>query len=205
MKRIFAALCLSAVLISANGCAVQQLSGNVANRMSGAFSSEVTMTTADSEVKGVLTRYGMDAWSVTFTEPPALSGVQLDFMDDEVTASYKGLAFSVPQSAQAVRTMLAELMDIVDEMAEEPELSCKQDEDGAVCEGEIDEGSYTLTFDKDGVPQTFSLPSYGLTITFDTFTDNGGAQGTTQPTETSAATDAAAQTTAATETAAASE
>lgn len=204
MKRIFAALCMSAVLVSASGCAVQQLPGNVSNRMGGAFSSEVTMTTADSETKGVLTRYGMDAWSVTFTEPAALSGVQLDFMDDEVTASYKGLEFSVPQSAQAVKTMLSELMDIVDDMAEEPELSCKQKEDGAVCEGEIDEGSYTLTFDKDGVPQEFSLPSYGLTITFDTFTDNGGAQGTTQSTETSVTTEATTAA-AATETTAASE
>ncbi len=203
MKRIFAALCLSAVLISANGCAAQQLPGNIANRMDGAFSAEVTMTTADSEVRGVLTRFGMDAWSVTFTEPPALSGVQLDFMDDEVTASYKGLAFSVPQSAQAVKTMLSELMEIVDEMSQEPELSCKQKEEGAVCEGEIDEGSYTLTFDKEGVPQAFSLPSYGLTITFDTFTEDGGAQPAATTTATGTSTETTTTQTTAASTAAA--
>ena len=53
-----------------------QTAGNVQNRMNGAFSTEVTMTMAESETKGILTRYGMDAWSVSFTEPPALSGVQ---------------------------------------------------------------------------------------------------------------------------------
>jgi len=70
---------------------------------------------------------------------------------------------------------LSDCLHIVDEMAIEPEIVCKQNEEGAVCEGEIDEGKYTLTFDKEGVPKTFSLPPYGLTITFDTFTENGSA------------------------------
>lgn len=176
MKRIFAVMGMCAVLVSAGGCAVQQSAGSVSNRMNGAFTSELTMTTADSETKAVLTRYGRDAWSVTFTEPPALSGVQLDFIDNEVTASYKGLEFSVPQSAQAVKTMLSELMDIVDGMAEETDLNCKQDENGFVCEGEVDEGGYTLTFNKEGAPVEFSLPPYGLTVSFDTFTENGSAK-----------------------------
>lgn len=191
MKRIFAALCMSAVLLGAYGCGVQPPSGNVNNRMDGAFTTELTITTADSETKGTLARYGNDAWSVTFTEPAALDGVKLDFLDDEVTASYKGLEFSVPQSAQAVRTMLAELMDIVDDMALEPEIVCKQNEDGAVCEGEIDEGKYTLTFDKDGIPKEFSLPPYGLTITFDTFTENGSST----PSETTSTAEASTENT----------
>lgn len=203
MKRIFATLCMGAVLLSVYGCAMQPASGNVNNRLDGAFTTEVTLTTADSETKGILTRYGNEAWSVTFTEPSALDGVKLDFLDDEVTASYKGLEFSVPQSAQAVRTMLEELMDIVDEMAIEPEIVCKQNEEGAVCEGEIDEGKYTLTFDKEGVPKTFSLPPYGLTITFDTFTENGSAapsettspsEASTESTETQTASETAATT-----------
>ncbi|MBR4102331.1 MAG: hypothetical protein IKK51_10750 [Oscillospiraceae bacterium] len=191
MKRIFATLCMGAVLLGVYGCAMQPTPGNVNNRMDGAFTTEVTMTTADSETKGILTRYGNDAWSVTFTEPAALDGVKLDFLDDEVIASYKGLEFSVPQSAQAIRTMLSELMDIVDDMALEPEIICKQNEEGAVCEGEIDEGKYTLTFDKEGIPKEFSLPPYGLTITFDTFTESGNAQ----PSESTATTCVSTETT----------
>ncbi len=176
MKRIVAALCMCALLLSGTGCSLQTSSGNVSNRMSGAFTSDVTMTTSDSETKAALTRYGTDAWRVVFTEPAALSGVQLDFVDDEVTASYKGLEFSVPQSAQAVRTMLEELMEIVDEMALEPTLEGTEEDGSIVCEGEIDEGDYTLTFAEDGTPLSFSLPCYGLTVTFDTFAENGSAQ-----------------------------
>lgn len=176
MKRILTAFCLCAVMLSAAGCAGAQTAGNVNNRMNGAFSAEVTMSMEDSETKGLLTRYGTDAWSVTFTEPAALSGVQLDFIDNEVKASYKGLEFSVPQSAQAVKTVLEELMDIVDTMSAESELNGTQDESGIVCEGEIDEGGYSLIFSKEGIPVEFSLPCYGLTITFDTFTENGSAQ-----------------------------
>ncbi len=208
MKRILASICMGLVLCTSAGCSMQSAPGTVSNKMNGSFSSEVTMTTGEGEVKGTLTRFGSDAWSVVFTEPPSLAGVQLDFMDGEVEASYKGLAFSVPQSAQAVRTMLGELMDIVDDMAQESDLDGHHEDDHFICEGEIDEGDYTLTFAEDGTPQSFSLPCYGLTITFDTFTQNGAASTETTETtgtgETGTSTEtAAAESTAVTETTAA--
>ncbi|MBQ8011235.1 MAG: hypothetical protein IJ265_06750 [Oscillospiraceae bacterium] len=197
MKRILTILCLCGVMLSAAGCAGAQTAGNVSNRMNGAFTAEVTMSMEDSETKAVLTRCGTDAWSVSFTEPPALSGVQLDFFDNDVTASYKGLEFSVPQSAQAVKTVLAELMEIVDEMAAETELNGTQEENSIICEGEIDEGSYSLTFSKEGIPVEFSLPCYGLTITFDSFIENGSAEnsGTSADTTETAQTETTAETT----------
>ena len=79
MKRIFAVSALGCVLLA--GCTMPQTgSGKAANRMAGSFCAEVTVTNADSETKGVLTRFGTDAWRVEFTEPAALSGVQLDFL-----------------------------------------------------------------------------------------------------------------------------
>lgn len=173
MKRIFAVLGMCTTFLSMAGCAVAQTPGNVDNRMDGAFTADVIMNTSESETKGTLTRYGNEAWSVTFTEPAALSGVQLDFIDDDVTASYKGLEFSVPQSAQAVKTMLSELMDIVDDMAQNPQIQGKSDDSQIVLEGEIDEGSYTLTYTADGTPLQFSLPSYGVTIDFENFAETG--------------------------------
>ncbi len=183
MKRIFAAMGVAAVLCFAGGCTMEQGSGQVPNRMNGGFTTQVTMQTADREVQGMLTRYGMQAWRVVFTEPPALDGVQLDFVDNEVTASYKGLSFSVPQSAQAVKTMLQELMEIVDGMAAEAELTGTQEAEQIVQEGEIEEGTYTLLFDKEGVPVRFELPCYGLTLTFDSFTADGSTE-TAEPSET---------------------
>ncbi len=180
IQRIFAVISLNAVLMT--GCTVvQTVPGKIANPMTGSFTAEVTITNSDSESKATLTRYGTDAWCVVFSEPPTLAGVQLDFLDDEVKASYKGLEFSVPQSAQAIRTELEDLMNIIDDMALSPDLNGKADEDKIICEGEIEEGSYTLTFTDAGIPAEFSLPCYGLVIVFDSFSQQTAAAETTVP------------------------
>ncbi|MDE5564709.1 MAG: hypothetical protein K2I93_06105 [Oscillospiraceae bacterium] len=170
MKRIFALFCLTSVLLT--GCSMPQgSSGTVTNRMTGSFCAEVTVTTAENETKGILTRFGTDAWCVEFSEPAALSGVKLDFLDEEVTASYKGLEFSVPQSAQALKTELSELMDVVDTMAQTMELQGSAKDGNVSCEGELEVGDYMLVLNGEGVPLSFSLPAYGLVIVFDSFTD----------------------------------
>lgn len=181
MRRIFAAAALTAVMLT--GCTMPQGSaGKAGNHMTGSFTAEVTVTNADSETKGTLTRFGTDAWRVEFSDPPALSGVQLDFIDNEVTATYKGLEFSVPQSAQAVRTELSGLMTAVDSMAQTTELTGNAADGCIDCEGELDVGSYTLTVTTEGIPVRFSLPAYGLLITFDTFTEQSGMSPTETPT-----------------------
>lgn len=172
MKRIVAAM----LTVFLTGCAVQPSEQTVTNRMNGAFTAEVTIRTADSEITGTLQRYGTDAWCVVFSEPAALDGVQLDFVDDEVTASYKGLEFSVPQTAQAVRTELQELMEVVDGMAAEQELTVQEQDEQLTCGGELEVGAYTLSFGEDGTPLGFSLPAYGLEITFGSFVQQGAAQ-----------------------------
>ena len=177
MKRILAILPLSALLLT--GCSgVPSMPGKTVNRMTGSFLSEVTITTADSETSAVLTRYGTDAWRVCFTAPPALDGVQLDFLDEEVKASYKGLEFSVPQSAQALKTELSELMEVIDSNALQTELETHTADDLLVCEGELEVGSYSLAFAPDGTPVRFTLPAYGLVIAFDSFTDEQSATAT---------------------------
>ena len=177
MKRIFAVVPLTALLLT--GCSgVPSLPGRTVNRMTGCFTSEVTVATADSETHAVLTRYGTDAWRVCFTDPPALDGVQLDFMDSEIKASYKGLEFSVPQTAQALKTELSELMTVIDSAAPQTELETHSADDLLVYEGELEVGSYSLAFAQDGVPVRFTLPAYGLVITFDSFTDDQSAAAT---------------------------
>lgn len=181
MKRIFAAAALTVIMLT--GCTMSQGgSGKADNHMTGSFVAEVTVTNAESETKGTLTRFGTDAWRVEFSDPPALSGVQLDFIDNDVTATYKGLAFSVPQSAQAVRTELSGLMEAVDSMAQTTELSGNSEDGCITCEGELEVGSYTLAVTPDGIPVRFSLPSYGLVITFDSFTEQTGISPTEEPT-----------------------
>lgn len=188
MKRILAALGVSLTLLTTACSQTVGGGGNVPNRMANAFSAEVTMTAGETESKAALTRMGTDAWSVVFSEPQAIAGVQLDFLDGDITASYKGLEFSVPKSAQTVKTYLQKLMEAADAMAAQTELSGGSQDDGIQVEGELAEGAYTLTVSPDGVPMEFSLPCYDLTIVFDSFTDNGAVQGSTESgSETSAA------------------
>ncbi|MBR1528785.1 MAG: hypothetical protein IJ642_05740 [Oscillospiraceae bacterium] len=177
-RRIFAVISLGSVLFSTGCTVIQSVPGKIANPMTGGFTSEVTITDADLESKATLTRYGTDAWCVVFSEPQTLAGVQLDFLDDEVKASYKGLEFSVPQSAQAIRTELEDLMNIIDDMALSPDLDGKTKEDKILCEGAVQDGSYTLTFTQDGIPEEFSLPCYQLKIRFENFTPQTGIQST---------------------------
>ena len=177
MNRMLAMLPLTALLLT--GCSgVPSLPGKTVNRMTGCFVSEVTVTTADSETHAVLTRYGTDAWRVCFTDPPALDGVQLDFMDSEIKASYKGLEFSVPQTAQALKTELSELMTVVDSVAPQTELETHSADGLCVYDGELEVGPYSLAFSQDGAPVRFTLPAYGLVIAFDSFTDEQSAAAT---------------------------
>lgn len=192
MKRIFAALGVSLTLLTTACSQAVGGGGSVPNRMANAFSAEVTMTAGETESKAALTRMGTDAWSVVFSEPQAIAGVQLDFLDGDITASYKGLEFSVPKSAQTVKTYLQKLMEAADALAAQSELSGGGQNEGIQVEGELPEGSYTLIVSSEGVPMEFSLPCYDLTIVFDSFTETGApAQGST---------DAASETNAATET-----
>ena len=168
LSRIFAVISLNAVLCSA--CtAVPSVTGKTANPMTGSFSADVIIQDTDTESKACLTRFGTNAWRIVFSEPRTLAGVQLDFLDDEVKASYKGLEFSVPQSAQTIRTEVGNLMEIIDDMALSPELNGKAEEDKIICEGAIEEGSYTMIFTDSGIPEEFSLPCYGVTVKFENF------------------------------------
>ncbi len=171
MKRIVAGISAT-MLIFGMGCTtVVPVSTKTTNHMAGSFTTEVTMTTSETETTATLTRYGMNAWCVVFNEPTALSGVQLDFFDNEVKASYKGLEFSVPQSAQALKTELSDLMKVVDEMSINPELDGTVSDGVLVCEGQLETGSYSLEFTENGIPTNFSLPSRGLVITFSNFNE----------------------------------
>ena len=118
-----------------------------------------------------LTRYGDALWDASFTEPTALAGVILTFDGDTVSASYKGLAFSVPKSALPAKNMLAAATEALDEAAASETLPCRLQEDGTwSCTGECAGGSYTLTFSESGEPMRFDLPSQPFCLTLSGFT-----------------------------------
>ena len=130
------------------------------------FSAEVSITIDRLEAEGKLVRYGEGVWEIEFSEPNTLSGVKLEFSEGNVMASYKGLSFSVPQSAIPVKAMMLNLMSAVDSNAAAEELSGDEKDGLLSISGSLDGGDYTLTVDGDGLLSGFEMPNNKLTMKF---------------------------------------
>ena len=90
----------------------------------------------------------------------------LSFSEGNVTASYKGLNFSVPQSALPVKAMMLNLITAADDLAKNEELSGSEKDGMIEISGSLDGGEYTLTVDKKGNIASFSMPGSKLKMNF---------------------------------------
>ena len=109
---------------------------------------------------------GEGVWEIEFSQPNTLSGVKLEFSEVNVLASYKGLSFSVPQSAVPVKAMMLNLIKAVEDNAKLAELSGEESNGMLKISGSLDGGDYTLTVDKDGLLSGFEMPNNKLTMKF---------------------------------------
>jgi len=167
MKKIFTFVITIAVVLCMTACTVPK-SGSVSreNRLSDAFSASVSIVLDRLEAVGELKRYGEGVWEIEFSEPNTLSGVKLEFSEGSVIASYKGLTFSVPQSAVPVKAMMLNLMKAVDDNAKADELSGEEDGGILKINGTLDGGDYSLSVDKEGHISSFEMPNNKLTMRF---------------------------------------
>ena len=151
------------------------------NGLAAAFSADASITIEKLSAEGVLTRSGKGEWDMEFSSPDTLSGVRLGFSDGSVTASYKGLSFSVPQSAVPVKAMMLNLIKAVDEKAELSELKGEEKDDVLRISGELEGGSYVLSVDSEGLLSSFEMPNDSLTMSFSNIRVNGStAEETTE-------------------------
>ena len=190
-----AALCLAACSMPVGNKASRP------NRLGESFSSDVDITIEKMRAEGRLERSG-DDWSVEFSEPNTLSGVKLEFTEGSVKASYKGLSFSVPQSAVPVKAMMSNLIRAVGENSSGGELKGEEKDDMLKINGSLDGGSYVLSVDDNGCICGFDMPGYELSMSFTNVTAAaGGAPATRTAAETTCVTTAPETTTAVTTTA----
>ena len=89
------------LMTGCSGVGVGGGSTTSSNQLNTAFTTGVTMELEEMTAEGTMQRVGAGEWNVSFSEPSQLAGVRLDFQKGEVTASYKGLAFSVPADSFA--------------------------------------------------------------------------------------------------------
>lgn len=179
MKRYFTgfSFAMTACLLI-TGCSVGSGSTTAKNQLNTSFTTGITMELDEMTAEGTMQRVGESEWNVSFSEPTQLAGVQLDFLDGEVTASYKGLAFSVPQTALPAKSILYQFILAVDQLAEESALQGISSEDGVTLKGELEAGNYELVLLADGSPAVFQMENQNATILFHDFVSSG------MPTET---------------------
>ena len=155
---------------------------DAAQKLSGSFTTEMTMNMEEQTVSGTLSRMGDGMWSVSFAEPATLAGVVLDFSGGEVTASYQGLAFSVPQTAMPAKSILSSLILVVDDLAKQEHISGEKDGDYVSVEGELEGSPYLLRLSAGGELAGFEMDNMDTVLTFTDFQEGGVPVAT--PTET---------------------
>lgn len=170
---IVAALCLCACSVSVGDKTEKP------NGLAGAFQASATVTIENLEAQGSISRFGNGMWQVEFSSPNTLGGVKLEFSEGNVSASYKGLNFSVPQSALPVKAMMLNLMSAVDDLASNPELSGEEENGMLKITGSLDGGEYILMTDENGNITSFEMPNNNLKIVFaDVVQIEGVSEGT---------------------------
>ena len=101
MKRLAAFAVFFMLTFCVTACDVPKKGGETVreNNINCAFDTEVNFVLGKLNADGRMAHTEEGTWSVEFDSPNTLSGIKLEFADDTVNASYKGLEFSVPQSA----------------------------------------------------------------------------------------------------------
>lgn len=185
MKRLVTLAFAGIMLLSATACKSSGVAGSTENGLDTAFQTEAQITLDQMKASGTLCRFGEGVWEIEFDSPNTLSGVKLEFTDGTSTASYKGLSFSVPQSALPVKSMMSNLISVTDELARNEELSGESENGELKIKGSLESGDYILTADESGNIRRFEMPNMNLVMEFGEITEIGSEpEETTAPPET---------------------
>lgn len=167
MKRLisFAVMILTAVVMVACSSPIKSETSRK-NGLNCAFESSVNITIDKLNAEGILKRFGDGMWDIEFSAPNTLSGVKLVFDSGNVSASYKGLDFSVPQSALPVKAMMTNLIEAVDTNARLEELKGTENDNILEVSGSLEGGDYIISVGKDGKIISFEMENNKLKIVF---------------------------------------
>ena len=181
-KYFMLAMPASAILTGCISTPATEIS-SVPDCLAGNFSSEIHIISGENEFNADITQSDK-IWNAEFSQPSTLSGVELVFEDGMVSASYKGLAFSIPKDALPVQSALQNLILVSDNLealncetsddedSNTSDIKCTVEKDLCSIKGTIDNGEFELITDKQGIPLTFTMENFNLTIEFSNFSKN---------------------------------
>ncbi len=167
MKKLLSSVFTFLCVISTTSCSSPVGSqSKCENNLDSPFTAKMSVNLDKLSAEGTITRNGNKCWVAEFESPNTLSGVKLSFEENIVKASYKGLDFSVPKSAIPVKAMLSNLMEAVDSLAAQEQLSGTENEGLLQISGTLEGGDYSLSIDENGNIHTFEMPNNLLKISF---------------------------------------
>lgn len=181
-KYFMLAMPASAILTGCISTPATEIS-SVPDCLADSFSSEIHIISGENEFNADITKSDK-IWNAEFSQPSTLSGVELVFEDGMVSASYKGLAFSIPKDALPVQSALQNLILVSDNLealncetsddedSNTSDIKCTVEKDLCSIKGTIDNGEFELITDKQGIPLTFTMENFNLTIEFSNFSKN---------------------------------
>ena len=191
-KIIFAAL----FLLFLTGCTANE-AVKAKPAVRNTFACTAKIETGELKAEAVIERFEDGRWSIEFSEPKTLSGVRLDFSEDEVKASYKGLEFSIPKDALPLKASLSTMFDVLDKLIAAGEMDGKAEDEQIIVEGETEKGGYILKFDNSTYELlAFELPALELKVSFGKFNESVPTETSTSETvtETSVSSEAVPET-----------
>ena len=136
---------------------------------SGGFSCNVSISYDDSDYSAIITRIGQGVWEAELTSPETVNGMVLYYENGEVVVKYKGFSVNLPNSSVPMKTLLSQIFEAVDNIANNPDAKSSKTENGIVVEGEVNDCGYIITFDKDGKLLSVNIPTKKLTVTVESY------------------------------------
>lgn len=134
------------------------------------YTCSATFNCGDFNISADIEREGAGLWTVELTAPDTLRGINLLFNQGEVTASYLGLSFTVPESALPAKNCVAAVLDALDSSAERSsELSVSEDGEDYILAGDSPLGIYTIRMGADGEIKSFELSAMNIYGEFSNF------------------------------------
>lgn len=166
MKKVFALLFAVTVLL----CGCDALPSNCV-MLPSCFDATVKVSFDDTEYEAMVTRYADRYWVVEFTAPDTVKGLIFTVEGDDTEISFNGLHFTFDTEKFPVGSVVSILIDSLDRLIPlqheivEGELS-------DFVTGQVEDMSYTMTLDKNGIPLTVELGDSGMKIEFCEFEEH---------------------------------
>lgn len=168
LKKIIALSLCSILLFT--GCVFNKPKESASPDLNRLFSCNAEIRYGDFEMSAVLKRLGDGMWEAECSAPKTLAGVKLSYNGDDITASFKGLSFSIPKTAAPVKSIFQLAFSVIDKTAAGGELPMIEKDGVLIFSGEAEQGKFEVRTDKEtGNLLGFSMPAYELEITCSDF------------------------------------